>query len=344
MISACANNPLTRTPEPVAAVPAMQTPLAQRQATPAFDQRAKQLPIVLVVAPYADKRDTAPSRKIGSLNNTVFDIRGKDLVIEQDVAELVTQAVRKQFAEAGYQVRESGASGGGDFVLSGVVREMRLDVDMRDYILLTVESTLRDSAGRVIWSGVVTEKNDRFAGVSGNTRASIMKYLNSGLTTVAGKTQHEIGNSIRQLRPELFVQEAAIAKVKEGVTVLVAPAAPAPTSAPIAQTVAQPAVQPAQAVAPTVVPVVAQPAAPAAVPPPPQAQPQTSKGMLTVNTTPARARVYIGDVYHGLSPAKIELDAGVHVLGMRLEGYKTVTEKVLVKKGQTTEYELKLAK
>jgi len=61
-----------------------------------------------------------------------------------------------------------------------------------------------------------------------------------------------------------------------------------------------------------------------------------------VNTTPQRAKVYLDGVYYGLSPLRLEMDPGVHAISVKLEGYKMVTEKVSVRKGDNTEMELNL--
>ncbi|MBE0547211.1 MAG: PEGA domain-containing protein [Rubrivivax sp.] len=53
-------------------------------------------------------------------------------------------------------------------------------------------------------------------------------------------------------------------------------------------------------------------------------------------------KVYVGDVYHGLTPLTLELPAGVHVLHFRRDGCRTVTEKVAVRRAATVELEIKL--
>lgn len=65
-------------------------------------------------------------------------------------------------------------------------------------------------------------------------------------------------------------------------------------------------------------------------------------GRLTIATTPSRAKVYVADVDYGLSPLKPELEPGIYTLHFKLDGFKTATEKVSVRKGETTELEIRL--
>lgn len=63
-------------------------------------------------------------------------------------------------------------------------------------------------------------------------------------------------------------------------------------------------------------------------------------GALFVTTEPERAKVYIGDVYYGLSPVTIELSPGVYEVRLRLKGYKDENEKVAIRQGYKTEMEV----
>ena len=87
---------------------------------------------------------------------------------------------------------------------------------------------------------------------------------------------------------------------------------------------------------------VAQP--PVSAVPPPAVMPRASAttGLLLVNTSPSRAKVYLDGVYYGLSPLRLELEPGVYAASVKLEGYKMVTEKISVRKGDNTEVELSL--
>lgn len=98
--------------------------------------------------------------------------------------------------------------------------------------------------------------------------------------------------------------------------------------------------------APSMAPVAAAPVAARPAPPPvarpAPAEPPALLGYVAVSTVPARARVYVGDVYHGLTPMTVELPAGVSQLHIKLDGWRSVSEKVAVRRGATVELELQL--
>jgi hypothetical protein len=71
-------------------------------------------------------------------------------------------------------------------------------------------------------------------------------------------------------------------------------------------------------------------------------QATATSGLLLVNTSPARAKVYLDGVYYGLSPLRLEMEPGVHTISVKMEGYRMVSEKVSVRKGDSTEMDLSL--
>jgi hypothetical protein len=212
--------------------------------------------------------------------------------------------------------------------MSGVVKAFSLMIAGRDERVIAVEATLREGrSGDVIWSGLVTEKDDRYAGVTGNSRETIIEYLGEGLTAFGGKLSAAVRDSLARSYPRsIAASQSGKAPSIPGVTTLHAPAsrdepaavAPAPAAAPVAA------------------------ATPASGPATPAAGPVV--GYVSVYSTPARAKVYVGDVYYGMTPIKIELPIGVAQLGVKLDGHKPATEKVAVRRGEVTELEVKLAK
>ena len=265
-------------------------------------------PIVLRWSEYTDARPTAPSRKIGDIQATVLDMHGTELVLE-NLARTVTAALVNQLSASGFQtVTEDGkaAAGSADFEVSGVIREFSMNIGGRDEVSIVVETTVRDTrSGGVLWSGVVAEKADRFAGVSGNTRSSITRTLSGALAKVSAKTREVISASILQTYPDRFDQVATARDAIPGVTVLVAP--PRRMSAS-------------------------------------QADRPGMTSQLAITTIPTRAKVYVADVYYGLSPLKLELAPGIYTINFKLDAFKTATEKVSVRKGETTVLEITLEK
>ena len=67
-------------------------------------------------------------------------------------------------------------------------------------------------------------------------------------------------------------------------------------------------------------------------------------GQLAITTIPARAKVYVADVYYGLSPLELALEPGIYTIAFKLDAFKTATEKVSVRKGETTVLEIRLEK
>ncbi|MBI4754428.1 MAG: PEGA domain-containing protein [Betaproteobacteria bacterium] len=270
-------------------------------------------PIVLRVADYTDARPNAPSRKIGDIRATVANMHGTELALDQDIPAVLGTAVRSQLSADGFRL-VSRAGEAHDFEVGGVVKTLQLNIAERDALAVATEVTVRSGkTGEVLWSGLVTEKSDRFAGVNGNTRASITEYLGEGLAEVAVKTSASIAEGLAKSYPR-SVSATAPRNVSAvpGVTVLQAPASresPAATAGVAA--VAE------------------------------RAPGSAAAGHFSVTTSPSRAKVYLDDVYYGLTPLKISLDPGVHRFTFKLDGHKTATEKVSVRPGETTELELK---
>jgi len=231
------------------------------------------------------------------------------------VTEVLADSVRQHLEDKGMQVLAKDDASA-LFELSGVVKELRYDVKARDYVLIRLETTLKEVAtGKVVWAGEVEEKADRFAGVSGNTKGDIADYLKQEINVVTGKTAEAVNSVLMATRPELFNLTPGT-KVIPGVKVLVTPG-----------------------VVLSPVPEVPAPAMPVAND---KLQDSSANGMLIVNTTPDRAKVYVDGIYFGMSPLRAEVEPGVHKLEVRIKGYKTASEKVSIRKGESTELEITL--
>jgi hypothetical protein len=275
------------------------------------------------VGGYIDARNIANPRKIGVGGEFVSGIRSRDIVLDQDVAAVVTNAMKTSLGDAGFPVKDDGDTA--LFELSGTVKALTYDVKARDEVSITIESTLKEAgSGKVVWHGIVTEKKDRFAGVSGNNKKDVADYLRKQLGVVTDKTVKAISDSLVVAHAELF-NLAPGSKPVPGVTLIVAPSAVSLPNAPAL---------PAQHADPA-------PSSRAIAPPPAQEpRAMATSGLFMINTKPARAKVYLDGVYYGLSPLRLEMEPGVHALSVKMEGYKTVDEKVSVRKGDSTEMDL----
>lgn len=279
------------------------------------------------VVRYVDQRKITNPKLLGEITTRVSGMSGNQLIIDQDVSDITTTAIKKRFDSEGFQVMEGSSASNALFEVSGVIKDLTLDVKERDQISIGIESTIKDVAtGKVVWSGLVTEKNQRFAGISGNSKEDVVDYLNQEMRVVTRKTVEAIGASLMASRPELFNLTPGTKPI-QGVTVYVAPtaAAPAAVAAPVNAGV-------------PVVGATTNSMPPAAYTP----HASATAGLLLVNTNPQRAKVYLDGVYYGMSPLRLEMEPGVHAISVKLEGYKMVTEKVSVRKGDNTELELNL--
>ncbi len=270
---------------------------------PAANARVEKYPIFVRISGYTDARPVDSPRRVGISTTRVLGLTGRDIMLDRDVSEVVAESARKHLNDEGMQVLGAGDVSPAQFQLGGVVKELYVDVKDRDYVKIAIESTLTEAvSGKVIWSGVVVEKADRFAGVSGNSKKDVADYLRKELGIAMAKTSESITSVLMATRPDLF---NAGAVGKPGVTVY--------------------STASASAVAPAVS--LAEPAA---------------NGTLAVSSFPSRAKLYVDGVYFGLTPLRAEIGIGVHEISVKLDGYQVASEKVSVRKGANTELELQL--
>ncbi|MBI4986143.1 MAG: PEGA domain-containing protein [Rhodocyclales bacterium] len=271
----------------------------------------------LAVADFADGRAGKPGRKVGDIKTTVINMHATEMVLDQDIPALLSTAARAQLAADGFRLEGAGAAV--DFALSGVVKSFSLNIAGRDERLIAVDATLREgAAGDIVWAGVITAKDDRYAGVSGNSRGSIVEYLGEGVSDFSAKLSAVVRENLARSYPKtIAVNQSPTASDIPGVTTLHTPVVREKTAAAeTPKAVALPMAVAAPAPAPAPAPVAA-----------------ANVGYLSIYSSPSRAKVYVDDVYFGMAPLKVELPAGVSLLRFKLDGYKAVTEKVSVRLG-----------
>ncbi|GAB1233446.1 hypothetical protein UT4_19130 [Ferrigenium sp. UT4] len=277
---------------------------------PSPGAREQKYPVTVRIAAYVDARSGVDPRQVGISNARILGLRGKQIMLDRDVAVLVGEVMQKQMDDAGFQVLAADAKNA-QFQLNGSIKTLSVDIKERDYRNIVVESTLTEVAsGKVIWSGLVAEKKDVYAGSSGNTKQDVAAYLHNGLKIVATKTSESILSVMMSARPDLFGLDATIKPV-QGVTVRAAalPSGAAPVTATVAGVAAE-----------------------------------LHTGALVLSSAPTRAKVYVDDVYYGLTPLRLDLAPGIYPVRMELEGYQSATEKVSVRSEDHTELEMKLHK
>jgi len=269
---------------------------------PSPNARQQKYPVLVRLAAYQDARDVSDPHQIGVATTRVLGMSGKGIMLDSEVAAVVGASMKKRLSDDGLQFVEADQA---QFQLSGVVKALSVDIKERDYLSIAIESTLTETAtGRVIWSGVVAEKKDRYAGVTGNSKGDVAAFLKAGLATVSHKTSESILSVLMATRPELF-GVAGVAKAAPGVTVY----------------------------ADTPLPVVS----PAAI-----AKPVAANGMLALTSVPDSVKVYVDDVYYGLTPLEAEMPAGIYQVRFELDGYAKSSEKVSVRRGDRTELKVEL--
>lgn len=246
-------------------------------------------PLTIILKPYIDSRGDVAPNYVGKIESTVTDMHADKIILEKDVAISVNEAIKTHLTSAGFIVTipsspplEGGEGGGeADIIMSGEIKKFRLDIKGRDEIEIELESRLiSGKTGKGIWEGVITEKEDRFAGVSGNSKKTINSYISKTLAKVINKTIIEINKNFGK---------AGTTSIEE---------MPIPEGA----------------------------------------------GRISIKTEPPRSKIYIGDIYFGLSPLSVDIESGVYDVTVRLEGFKEKKEKVSIRRGQKTELEMNMEK
>lgn len=188
------------------------------QDKPSAGAREQKYPVTVRVTPYADGRSGIDPRQIGTASVRIIGLSGKQIMLDQEAATLVGAVMQKQLGDAGLQVLPSDAKDV-QFQLTGAVKALSVDIRERDYLNIVVESTLTEVAsGKVVWSGVVAEKKDRYAGTSGNNKQDVADFLRHGLEVVSAKTSESLLSVLMSARPDMFGMSVGV-KPMQGVTV-----------------------------------------------------------------------------------------------------------------------------
>jgi hypothetical protein len=234
-------------------------------------------PLTILLKPYVDSREGVDPRYVGNIKATVYGIHGDKIIMEKDIASSVNDAIKTHLTTAGFTVSEQGDA---DIIIGGEIKKLRLDIAGRDEIELELSSKIvSGKTGKVIWEGVINEKDDRFAGSFGNSKKTISLYISKTLAKVINKTIAELNTNIAK---------AGSSQSMEGI--------------PIPE----------------------------------------GMGRIFITTEPPRSKIYIGDIYYGLSPLTVDIEAGVYDITVKIDGFKEKKEKTAIRKGQKTELEINM--
>lgn len=171
-------------------------------------------PYPVVVAEFSDKRAAGQNdpRTIGKIESTVADITGDKLTLSEDVTDIVERAYGRELALAGFTVvpeRENAR-----YVISGEVREFTLDIASRDKIAIEISTTVSDAkTNEPIWSGTDSERDERFAGVMGNSRSTVSNYIAASLQKVIRRSIASAGQMLSAKPQTKPVQDNAASPV-----------------------------------------------------------------------------------------------------------------------------------
>jgi len=207
-----------------------------------------------------------------------------------------------------------------DFVLDCKLTAFSLDIAARDQRNISALVEIQEpTSGKQLWSGQVVAAAERYAGANGNTRASISAFLNEGIAEFVGRFSAAIHERLLRAYPQEIVEHEQYTKSSIAGVSTLSVAAPGSLPAPTANS------PPASKITANTGPGVAQ-------------------GRISIVSTPSRAKVYIGDVYYGLSPLQLDLPAGIVTVLIKHSGYANYVEKVALQPGKTLELEAELRK
>jgi hypothetical protein len=307
-------------------------------------------PLRLLLPDVKDLRASGNPRQIGRIKATVSDMHSTELLLDKDAAALTTNALRAQLISDGFHLVPPGQPY--DFELAAVIRSFELNVAGRDELNLAVEASLRATGSSdVIWAGIVNETSDRFAGIMGNNRASITRYLGEGVGNLAQKLGTSVRASLVRSYPQTVSassQPTVATELANGITTLT-PASTREGLAPrgaLAVMAPLPAMTSVPVPVPVPTPATPQKATPADAESRPAGTPATRPGYgyVSIISMPTRVKVYSDGIYYGLTPLKAMVPIGVMAFEFRFDGYKSAHEKVSVRLGETTEIEFQLKK
>jgi hypothetical protein len=137
---------------------------------------------------------------IGLVKATVSDIHSTELHLAKGVDELTNATVKSQLLRDGYQVVQRDQVY--EYELGSLVREFALNVAGRDEISLQMDIVLKKKGSEnVAWQARISESSDRFAGVMGNSRATLSTYLENGLSMWARQSSIQLRTGLELVMP-----------------------------------------------------------------------------------------------------------------------------------------------
>ncbi len=143
----------------------------------------------IYIAPVQDSRGAINNiNKIGELRSTVVNISGNELILSENPAVAVHEAMIAGFTRGGFTVAESSGKKKIEYELKTELQKFHLEIASKDRINITLYMEFKRVGSNVnICSGIVDISESRYAGVSGDSRRSIKKYISASLEKVIKK-------------------------------------------------------------------------------------------------------------------------------------------------------------
>ncbi len=174
----------------------------------------------VLISNFLDVRDLSAypdhnPRTIGKITSMVIDMNGSTLTLNERAANVMMKALVKELKNAGFIVVSGDpAFMSSDYVLTGVLKELRFDIGPRDDLSISLFTVLTEkSTGRPIWTNTVTVKKNDYIGIWGETKGHISRYLSAALAEVARGTvegmEEKIAARASAAQPPAAVHEAS---------------------------------------------------------------------------------------------------------------------------------------
>lgn len=253
-------------------------------------------PNSVYIKPFIDKRNIENLHSIGKINEVVADISSNDLSLDKTLSTLVTDTLKKEFVRSGFTLSiNEGEDDSTDYIISGAIKKFEMNIGSRDTIDIEIDyRVVKLRNDKIIFNGSAKVSDDRFAGVTGNTRKSINKYLNNALYNVSRQVLESTG----------LVLEASITSPKKSHKVNIEELSESrATNLP---------------------------------------HQEAGTGTLIISGTPVKTKVYIENVYYGLTPISINIESGVYDASFKKKGFESEKEKISIRSGADTVLEIDL--
>jgi len=162
--------------------------------------------VPILIKPFTDKRAGvalgADPLEVGSIDATVQDMYGARVILSTAPATLMTEGFKKYLRAEGYTVvsPDKATSSFSGIILSGEIREFSLHIGPRDNIDIELYAEFKDNDNdAIIWSGLAKEKDSIYAGVFGDSKKMVSKYISGTISKVFGKIIKKAGPGIKKM-------------------------------------------------------------------------------------------------------------------------------------------------